>query len=564
MNLIHMSIIASIMIMLGMLIRHFTLAKIPKKTFVFIWMLVMIRLLIPFEMPFGINFPRNVSVVNSDPVLESRNIQFIIPSVGAQNSPIEHGFTIATNPNAAEHISDVDASLDPTNAIVWIWALGMVTIATYFVISHIKFSRYISDSIPIQNKFTQQLMNGYQLKLKRKIQIRQSQKIVSPLTYGVMNPVILVPKMFNWHDSNQLEYIFAHEYIHIKRFDCLIKTVATIVLCIHWFNPLVWVMYVLLHRDIELSCDEKILELFGEQAKSNYALTLIDLAEKQNNLITAYSHFSKHVGIEERIKMIAKMNIKKESMIGAALAVMLVGGTMVAFATGNDADMEDYSESYRTDLEGDIEEYEIPVYELTDLEDTELVYEPEPVYEATEADTDIDTEKYCPPSEKCLEEGEMPEDYAPFIATEPTVANEFGLREVTVGNMTVRAGDLFSRYNYSPDSHPSALPDGSLSFDEAVTLSIEAIYNQYGFNADGLIFDVFPSWNPTLEEFDGSESASTWFGMLLAADYDPQVQTSDFGYGPSNQQILFSITICARTGEILLSINNLTGDQIHG
>ena len=317
MTLINMSIVAGVMIVLGMLIRYFTLAKISKATFVFIWMLAMIRLLIPFELPFGINFFDRITEIQlidsfeAPPFIASTSYAFITPT----NS------IVSPEP------------LNQINIMIWIWILGMMIGVVYFIVNHVKFLRWIRDSTVIENEFTRQFMNEYQPRLKRKIQIRQSQKTISPLTYGVIKPVILIPKTFDWNESNQLEYIFAHEYIHVKRFDCFIKIIATLALCIHWFNPLVWAMYVLLHRDIELSCDEKVLQLFGEQIKSTYALALIDLAEKQSNLIPTYSYFSKHIGIEERIKMIAKMKIGKKSIIGATLAIMVVGGAMVAFAS---------------------------------------------------------------------------------------------------------------------------------------------------------------------------------------------------------------------------------------
>lgn len=90
-------------------------------------------------------------------------------------------------------------------------------------------------------------------------QIRQSDRIRAPLTYGVFSPVILVPKETNWTDETQLKYIL------------------TVAVCLHWFNPFVWVMYVLANRDIELSCDEMVVGIFGETMKSDYALTLTSL-----------------------------------------------------------------------------------------------------------------------------------------------------------------------------------------------------------------------------------------------------------------------------------------------
>ena len=338
MNLVNMSIAAGIMILISILIRYFAPTKIPRVTFVFIWGLVMIRLLIPFEMPFGVSL--NHRVMSYHLVEPLAGDLIVSPSLSrSPMQPITMEASFSSNTmGVSNELSS--AFILRANVMILIWLLGMGTMALYFVVNHFRFLRYVSDSIPLENDAAWRIINKYQLQLKRKISIRQSQKIVSPLTYGVIKPVILVPKMLDCNDLSRLEYVLAHEFIHIKRVDCLVKAIAALVLCVHWFNPFVWVMYVLIHRDIELACDEKILKLFGEQAKSTYALTLIELAEKQNNFMLTYSYFSKHVGIEKRIKEMAKM--KKKSIIATAFAVVLVGGAMVAFASGENTPQTTY------------------------------------------------------------------------------------------------------------------------------------------------------------------------------------------------------------------------------
>lgn len=162
------------------------------------------------------------------------------------------------------------------------------------------------------------------------MQIRQSDRIKTPLTYGIFRPVVLLPKTTDWTDKTQLRYILTHEFVHIQRFDTLTKLLLTSALCIHWFNPLVWVMYVLTNRDIELSCDETVVQAFGETTKSAYAMTLIGLEERKNRLTLLCNNFSQNA-IEERIVSIMKM--KKTSLIGMILALVLVIGIPIVFAT---------------------------------------------------------------------------------------------------------------------------------------------------------------------------------------------------------------------------------------
>ncbi|HBK59723.1 MAG TPA: peptidase M56, partial [Firmicutes bacterium] len=166
--------------------------------------------------------------------------------------------------------------------------------------------------------------------LRRSVQIRQSDRIKAPLTYGVFRPVILFPKKTDWTDETKLPYILTHEFTHIRRFDTLAKLVLTAAVCVHWFNPFVWAMYVLVNRDIELSCDETVVRTFGETMKSAYALTLIGLEEEKNRHTFLVNSFGKNA-IEERIVSI--MKIKKTSLMGILLALTLAIGMVTVFAT---------------------------------------------------------------------------------------------------------------------------------------------------------------------------------------------------------------------------------------
>jgi len=335
MNLMLMSIMASAMILVGLLLRFLTFTKLTKITFVFIWLLVLARLLIPFEMPVGFTFDYQESssyLVDGDSrhffaedaarrLEQERNLYAQNPAYFSEQSTRQQPVIF---PNL----------LDSPQMLFWIWSIGAMSLMLYFVIGHVKFLRGIRDSIPVENEVIQSFLDRYQPKLKRKIQIRQSQKVASPLTYGLIKPVILVPKTLDWENARQLESVFVHEYVHIKRLDCLIKAVAMVALCVHWFNPLVWMMYVLIHRDLELSCDEKVLRLLGEENKSTYALALIDLAEKQHQLMTTGSYFSKHVGIKTRIQAMGSMRRGGLlSVIGTSLAMVLVGSGMFVYAS---------------------------------------------------------------------------------------------------------------------------------------------------------------------------------------------------------------------------------------
>ena len=144
--------------------------------------------------------------------------------------------------------------------------------------------------------------------MKRPILVRQSDRISAPLTYGIFRPVILMPKKMDWKNEKQLQYVLSHEYVHIYRYDTVTKLIVTLALCIHWFNPFVWMMYIFFNRDIELACDESVVRQFGEKSKSAYSLMLINMEATKSGLLPFCNNFSKNA-IEERITAVMKINM---------------------------------------------------------------------------------------------------------------------------------------------------------------------------------------------------------------------------------------------------------------
>lgn len=213
-----------------------------------------------------------------------------------------------------------------------IWLAGMCVCVLFFVVAYIKFIRQFKQSLPVENDIVSLWLR--ENPLRRTVEIRQSDRITAPLTYNVFRPVVLFPKDTDWADEAKLRYVLAHEFTHIRRFDALTKLVLINVVCVHWFNPLVWAMFILANRDIELSCDETVVKSFGETAKSAYALTLIGLAEKKGHITPLVNHFGKNA-IEERI--IAIMKIKKTTLAGITFALTLIVGTTTIFATSADS-----------------------------------------------------------------------------------------------------------------------------------------------------------------------------------------------------------------------------------
>lgn len=316
MTLLNMSLSAAILILVILIIRSLALHRLPKKTLLALWAVALCRLLIP------VSIPSPFSIFEAANVLRSK---YSATDVQMTETTVNHMIDIAAGTYRSPLVEAAASSVSP---FLMIWLVGMIASAMFFLITHLRCRREYKTALPANNEFVQAWKSGHPT--WRKVEIRQSDRISTPLTYGIFRPVILLPKTIDWADETRLGYILMHEFVHIRRFDTLTKLLLVAALCVHWFNPLVWVMYILYNRDIELSCDETVVRSFGETLKSSYALTLIGLAEKNNGFAPLINHFSKNA-IEERIVAIMKM--KRTSILGVVLASALVVGTVTVFAT---------------------------------------------------------------------------------------------------------------------------------------------------------------------------------------------------------------------------------------
>ena len=312
MSLLQMSFTGGILILAVIVIRALAINMLPKKAFNALWWISVVRLMIPFSIPSA----------------------FSVYSLMGSHAPGNGSQAIRVLPiGASGQAASMPDSI--TNAVsTWtvVWAAGVLVCAVLFSLAYWKCRKEFQTSIPVGNDFTENWLSVHQQ--GRRISIRQSGRFSAPLTYGVLHPVILMPTSTKWENTDSLAYVLAHEYVHIRRFDSIRKLVLIVVLCVHWFNPLVWVMYILANRDIELSCDEAVVRLFGENAKATYARALISMEETRSGLTPLCNNFSKNA-IEERI--IAIMNIKKTTVFSLIMTGLIVVGTATMFATSANA-----------------------------------------------------------------------------------------------------------------------------------------------------------------------------------------------------------------------------------
>lgn len=331
MSLMQMSLAGAVMILVIIVIRTLTINLLPKKTFLALWGIAVLRLLLPFAVPsaFSVYSLAGRYISAADPAVYLQAVG--MPSIDrkGQIAAVSGG-----SPNTAFFVS------------IWmIWVAGMLVCGLFFTVAYRKCLQKFQTSLPADNDFIRGWLNNH--RLKRTISVRQSGRISAPLTYGIFRPVILVPACAEWENANVMKYVLAHEFVHIRRFDGITKLVLTGVLCVHWFNPLVWVMYFLANRDLELSCDEEVVRFFGESARADYARTLIGIEEIRSGFMPLCNNFKSNA-MEERI--IAIMKYKKTCILSLIAAFFLIFGVTAVFATSGRQE-DDYS---MTDEAGNI------------------------------------------------------------------------------------------------------------------------------------------------------------------------------------------------------------------
>ena len=309
MSFLQMSLTGGVMIAVSTLLRALAMNHVPKKTFLALWGAALVRLLVP------VSLPSPLSVYS----LLARERAARLPEVAA----------VVTRLPSAIPAGQASAQETAASLSVWsiVWIAGVLLCAAFFAVAYCKCRREFRMSLPVDNRFTRRWLAEHPL--RRRLAIRQSDRVSSPLTFGVLRPVILMPKAADWTDDRALSYVLEHEFVHIQRFDALWKLLLIAAACVHWFNLLVWAMYVLANRDLELSCDETVVRRFGG-ARASYARVLIGMEAERSGFAPLCNHFSR-TAIEERITAI--MKTKKITFLSLLLAAALIAGTVTVFAT---------------------------------------------------------------------------------------------------------------------------------------------------------------------------------------------------------------------------------------
>ena len=303
-KIINMSISASWLV-LAVLILRFVLKKAPKWVNVLLWGIVAVRLICPFSFESALSLiPSSETIPLDIEMAVKPTIDSGVPVINSVVNPVLSSFA------PPQHVL---TSANPLQ--IWIpilniiWLIGVGALLLYTAVSYWRLRRKVDTAV------------------RYKDNIFQSENVNSPFVLGIINPRIYLPFKMNGQD---LEHVVAHEQAHIRRKDHWWKPLGFLLLTIHWFNPLMWLAYVLLCRDIELACDEKVIKELGNEQRADYTQALVACSVNRRMIAACPLAFGE-VGVKERVKSV--MNYKKPAFWIVILAIIACVVVAVCFLT---------------------------------------------------------------------------------------------------------------------------------------------------------------------------------------------------------------------------------------
>ena len=317
MSLLEMSLAGSLIILAAALLRAAGRDRLPVGMFEALWAMAWLRLMVPVRLPFrwsAWTLIRRAAAHTAGPA----PVPAAVPAPGGTASHIVD--IIQDVPTA-----DSAASVSPFPLATVLWLAGAALCAGVFLVGYVRACRRFRSAETTENNYVNQFPAAPPL--RRRVTVRLTEDAAAPLTYGIFRPVILLPRSL---PEGAAGFVLAHEQAHIRRLDTARKLALAAALCLHWFNPLVWLMRALACRDMERACDRAVIRAMGPQARRDYARTLLDMEERRADLTTLASGFSKNA-IEERIHSI--MKIRPRSILSTLLALALVLTVGATFAT---------------------------------------------------------------------------------------------------------------------------------------------------------------------------------------------------------------------------------------
>lgn len=338
-SLWQMGVSTSAVILLAALLRRLAGTRLPRRMYVALWDIAMLSGLIPFRVTWDTLIGRIIGSAQSirETVSGAAMQTAALSTLVLEDAPV--AMTPGTAVPAARGLQTgltqtaetVRETMRAAPSWLWqlisvIWGVGALVLAAVLLYRWLSCRHAFAEALPCEDPRASSFLRTRSL--RRRVRIRVSDRIRSPLSYGLLRPVILLPASLADADDQTLGYVLTHEFMHIRAWDMLRKSALLLTLCLHWPNPLFWLMVRLCNRDLELMCDERVVRSLG--GRKAYCLTLLDMEVKRSNL-TMGTCFSV-TGIEERINVMK--NRKHQGILSIALAFAILLGAAAGAMTG--------------------------------------------------------------------------------------------------------------------------------------------------------------------------------------------------------------------------------------
>ncbi len=345
------SLVMSIIIILFFIHREFRSRRFSSKMYYWIWIIIAIRLVLPFDMS-GENKLYNFSIPISEYqyIDNEVNQERIKYEIEKENDPNE----IIKNENET-NITIEDKKGNVQDKLSKIWLTGGLLYFSYNLILYLVFKIRVQKSLSFVDEDIETRFNTLKNAMipNKRVSIKESKYIDSPMVIGLIKPTLLISKNIN---RKNIDYIFKHEFVHLKRRDIFYKLIIFLSTTIHWFNPVVHIMARRAGEDLEISCDEEATKDMDEEDRIKYSKTLIDsisLGVKSPIYTTNFCGGKKVV--KKRLDQILDKIIRKsgKSIIALLAIFVLSTGLLIGCETKGKQSLTDELYSYRTEYVGD-------------------------------------------------------------------------------------------------------------------------------------------------------------------------------------------------------------------
>ena len=296
--------IAASWIVIAVLILRFCLKKAPKWVNVLLWGIVAVRLIFPFSIESALSLIPSAETVSPSIMMETApSVQTGVPALDQVINPvIDHSLSPA--PGASTNPLQIWISV-----MAAVWLAGAAALLLYSAISYWRLRRRVREAVILRDN------------------IYQSENAGSPFVLGIIRPKIYLP----YHmDKREMDHVIAHEQAHIRRGDHWWKPLGFLLLTVHWFNPLLWLSYILLCRDIELACDERVIREMGNEQRADYTHALVSCSVSRRSIAACPLAFGE-VGVKTRVKSV--MNYKKPAFWIILASALICAAAAVCFLT---------------------------------------------------------------------------------------------------------------------------------------------------------------------------------------------------------------------------------------